>query len=76
MWIVGFIGAAVMAVWKDDRERSMIMDEGSEFHILIKSNQVKSNLFKVGNVHLKEKKISKKLFTQLYSITNNNKLYS
>ncbi len=28
-------------------------------------NQIKSNqiLFKVGNVHLKEKKISKKLFT-------------
>ncbi len=41
------------------------------------SNQIKSNqiLFKVSNVHLKEKKISKKLFTQPYSITNNNKLY-
>ncbi len=38
----------------------------------IKSNQI---LFKVGNVHLKEKKISKKLFTRLYSITNNNKIY-
>ncbi len=40
-------------------------------------NQIKSNqiLFKVVNVHLKEMKISKKLFTQLYSITNNNKLY-
>ncbi len=40
-------------------------------------NQIKSNqiIFKVGNVHLKEKKISKKLFTRLYSITNNNKLY-
>ncbi len=37
-----------------------------------KSNQI---LFKFGNVHLKEKKISKKLFTRLYSITNNNKLY-
>ncbi len=38
----------------------------------IKSNQV---LFKVSNVHLKEKKISRKLFTRLYSIANNNKLY-
>ncbi len=37
----------------------------------LKSNQI---VFKVGNVHLKEKKISNKLFTQLYSITNNNKL--
>ncbi len=38
-----------------------------------KSNQI---LFKVGNVHLKEKrKISKKVFTRLYSITNNNELY-
>ncbi len=45
--------------------------------IHIKSNQIKSNqiLFKVSNVHLKEKKISKKLFTWLYSIPNNNKLY-
>ncbi len=42
-----------------------------------KSNQIKSSqiLFKVGNVLLNEKKISKKLFTRLYSITNNNKLY-
>ncbi len=41
------------------------------------SNQIKSNqiLFKFTNVHLKEKKISKKLFTRLYSITNNYKLY-
>ncbi len=40
---------------------------------LLKSNQIKSNqlLFKVGNAHLKEKK----LFTRLYSINNNNKLY-
>ncbi len=36
-----------------------------------KSNQI---LFKVDNILLKEKKISKKLFTRLYSITNNNKL--
>ncbi len=41
-------------------------------NIQIKSNQI---LFIVGNVHLKENKISKKLFTWLYSITNNNKLY-
>ncbi len=41
-------------------------------YVSIKSNQI---LFKVGNVHLKEKKICKKLFTRLYSITNNNKLY-
>ncbi len=42
-------------------------------HLSSKSNQIKSNqiLFKVSNVHLKEKKIGKKL----YSITNNNKLY-
>ncbi len=32
----------------------------------IKSNQIKF----YSNVHLKEKKISKKLFTRLYSITN------
>ncbi len=45
--------------------------------IKFKSNQIKSNqiLFKVSNVHLKEYKISKKLFSRLYSITNNNKLY-
>ncbi len=42
-----------------------------------KSNQIKSNqiLLKIGNIHLKEKKISKKIFTELYSITFNNKLY-
>ncbi len=41
------------------------------------SNQIKSNqiLFKDCNVYLKEKKISKKLFTRLYSISNSNKLY-
>ncbi len=46
-------------------------------YVLYCSNQIKSNqiLFKVGNLHLKEKKISKKLYTPLYSITNNNKLY-
>ncbi len=37
-----------------------------------KSNQI---LFKVSNVLLKQKKINNKLFTRLYSITNNNKLY-
>ncbi len=43
----------------------------------IASNQIKSNqiLFKVGNVHLNEKKISKNLFSSLYTITNNSKLY-
>ncbi len=40
--------------------------------IQIKSNQI---LFKVDNVHLKDKTINKKLFTWLYTITNNNKLY-
>ncbi len=40
----------------------------------IKSNQIRF-YFNISNIHLKEKKISKKLFTQLYSITNNNKLY-
>ncbi len=44
----------------------------SGYSILFKSNKI---LFKVSNVHLKEKKISKKLFTRLYSTTNNNKLY-
>ncbi len=40
------------------------------------TNQIKSIfLFKVSNVYLKEKKISKQVFTRLYSITNNNKLY-
>ncbi len=41
-------------------------------HIL--SNQIKFYL-KSAMYILKEKKISKKLFTRLYSITNNNKLY-
>ncbi len=47
------------------------------FWYLLVSNQIKSNQiwFKVGNVHLKEKKISKKLFTRRYSITVNNKLH-
>ncbi len=46
-------------------------------HVNRLSNQIKSNqiLFKVGNVHLKKRKISKKLFTRLYTITNKNKLY-
>ncbi len=38
-------------------------------------HQIKSKiLFKVGNVLLKKRKITKKLFTRLYSITTNNKL--
>ncbi len=50
----------------------------AKMNLVFYPNQTKSNqiLFKVCSVYLKEKKISKTLFTRPYSMTNNNKLYT
>ncbi len=64
-----------VCLWCQFREE-LLAAVGQQFQIkmhfeLSYSNQIKSNqiLFKMKNVHLKEKNISKKLFTRLYTIT-------